>query len=467
MALCGRMFLSELVALMILNKLVSGTLMVLGLFLFAAVSESTAQTSCECVSGQVIVQVAAGNNLASIASQHGLNPTPLSQVGSPAIYLMAIANGQTPTTVAQSLSADARVIFAEVNRKLSNAERPGLAWTQGRSWTIGRSWAIGRSWTIGNTSRFYTRQWFQSRIRLDQAFAAAGTRGRRIDNNQPIVVAVLDTGIDKNHPALADKLVPSSDHWDFVDGDNDPSEVGELRVDSSFGHGTHVAGIIALTAPDAKIMPIRILDRDGSGELWRITAGLIWAANHGADIANLSIGYPEDVRVLHDLLDCIDLGQTATGTTFPEIGTRRLAVSVASGNGGNTNEVFPAAERRDGMLSVAASSDNDRLAPFSSYQNNWVDVTAPGIGIVSTMPGGGYAEWSGTSMAAPVVAGLTALVKARYPTTFGAPHDLLEHVKETSVDKRFNAQPWGDVRLRRVDALCAVTSNTDCPIPSN
>jgi subtilisin family serine protease len=215
-------------------------------------------------------------------------------------------------------------------------------------------------------------------------------------------------------------------------------------------------------------MPLRILDRDGSGELWRITAGLIWAAAHGADVANLSIGYPENTRVLHDLLDCIDVGTTPTGTTFPEIGTGRLAVSVASGNGGNTTMVFPAAETRDGMLSVAASTRYDELAIFSSYERSWVDVTAPGEEIVSALPGGRYGVWSGTSMAAPIVAGVTALVKARYPTNFATPHDLLGRVKETSVDKRFQIlPPWGEVRLHRIDALCAVTNNLACPIPAN
>ena len=75
--------------------------------------------------------------------------------------------------------------------------------------------------------------------------------------------------------------------------------------------------------------------------------------------------------------------------------------------------------------------------------------------------------WSGTSMAAPIVAGITALVKAKFPTTFATPHDLLDRVKETAVDKRFNAQPWGEVRLKRVDALCAITNDLNCPIPVN
>ena len=282
------------------------------------------------------------------------------------------------------------------------------------------------------------------------------------------MVAVLDTGIDLTHPAFAQRLVDPADRWDFVQGDNDPSEVGTLRIDPSYGHGTHVAGIVALTAPDVKIMPLRILDQNGEGELWRITAALIWAANHGADVANLSLGYPEDVRVLHDLLDCLDLGTTPTGTTFPEIATRRLAVAVSSGNGANAVEVFPAAEQRDGMLSVSATTRYDEMALFTSYGRSWVDVGAPGEDIISALPGGRYGMWSGTSMAAPIVAGITALVRARYTAACLTPHNILGHIKETAVKLRWdNTVQWGDVRLNRVDALSSVATAPVCTVPAN
>jgi subtilisin family serine protease len=311
----------------------------------------------------------------------------------------------------------------------------------------------------------YAKQWFARTIRLNEAFAAAGTRGLRKDNGQPVIVAVLDTGIDLNHPAFTGRLVAPADRWDFVDNDNDPSEVGVLRTDPVYGHGTHVAGIVAMMVPDAKIMPIRILNRDGSGELWRITAGLIWAANHGADVVNLSIGYPQNVRLLHDLLRCNEVGESEDGSTFPEL-IRPIAVSVASGNGGGITPVYPAAEARDAMLAVGASTRNDRLAAFSTYDKDWVFVTAPGENIVSALPGSRYGVWSGTSMAAPIVAGLAALLKAQHPgsSPFEKPADIMVRIKNTSVADRYqNLPPWGDVRLNRVDALCAVT-NITCPL---
>jgi thermitase len=222
---------------------------------------------------------------------------------------------------------------------------------------------------------------------------------------------------------------------------------------------------VALTVPDAKIMPLRILDQNGEGELWRITAALIWAANNGADVANLSLGYPNRVRLLKDLLD--DLDGLPTGTQFP-IGTNRLQVAVSSGNGGNTTPIYPAAEQADGMLSVTASTRYDSLALFSTYDRSFVDVSAPGEDIVSALPGGRYGVWSGTSMAAPIVAGIAALVKARYPSTCPTPHEYLDHIQDAAVRiEQGTLPPWNvDIRHFRVDARNAVATPPVCEIPA-
>ena len=91
--------------------------------------------------------------------------------------------------------------------------------------------------------------------------------------NGPVKVAVLDTGVDTNHVALAGRLLPG---WDFVDDDADPSEVGDQQT-GPYGHGTHVAGLIALVAPEAKIIPIRVLDRYGVGNIWVLAEALAFA----------------------------------------------------------------------------------------------------------------------------------------------------------------------------------------------
>jgi subtilisin family serine protease len=260
----------------------------------------------------------------------------------------------------------------------------------------------------------YTEQWAATRIRL--ADAQKINRGTGADG-QPIRIAVLDTGVDVTHPALISHLLPG---YDFVDDDSDPSEVGSLST-GPYGHGTHVAGLIALAAPEAKIIPIRVLDPRGLGNTWVLAEALAFAvdpdgnpATHdGADVINLSLVTPRRTRLLKSLLEgaCDD----NPASDFPIVPNPSLVVVAAAGNTGNYVEQYPAAENVGGLIAVAASTSQDKLASFST-RGSWIAVAAPGQGIVSTVPGGQFATWSGTSMAAPLVAAEAALVHARYPT---------------------------------------------------
>jgi subtilisin family serine protease len=219
-------------------------------------------------------------------------------------------------------------------------------------------------------------------------------------------IAVLDTGVDLTHPALAGHLLPG---FDFVDFDSDPSEVGNLTI-GPYGHGTHVAGIIALVAPEAKIIPVRVLNQQGLGNTWVLAEALAYAVDpdgnpktkDGADVINLSLSTARRTRLLDDLLDRVCSDST-------------LVVVAAAGNTGDFTEEYPAAEGVGGLIAVAASTDTDKLAWFST-RGSWIRVAAPGDGITSTVPGGMYGTWEGTSMAAPFVAGSAALVHARWPT---------------------------------------------------
>ena len=168
--------------------------------------------------------------------------------------------------------------------------------------------------------------------------------------------------------------------------------------------------------------------------------------------------------MLKDLLDACDDGITGSGKRFPEIGTNRLAVVVGAGNGGNNLPIYPAAESLDGPLSVGASTRYDLLSSFSTFNRDWIRIIAPGENIVSALPGGRYGVWSGTSMSAPIVSGVAALVKAKYPTL--TPDEVLNQVKETGVRIDYVPNPTrGRIQTNRVDALCAVMNNLNCLPP--
>jgi subtilisin family serine protease len=231
-----------------------------------------------------------------------------------------------------------------------------------------------------------------------------------------VIVAVVDTGVDADHPDLAGKLL--SGH-NFVAGAVDPN-----NTDDDVGHGTHVAGIAAAISNNtsgvsgvswgARILPVKSLYKDDTGRVlgydtW-IANGITYAADNGAKVINLSVG-----------------GTSASSTITEAIEYaygKGVFVVAAAGNCGDSNysangctsvnqPFYPAASAH--TLAVAATDRLDGHASFST-QATYVDVAAPGASIVSSYVGGGYATLNGTSMAAPYVTGLSALILSRYPS---------------------------------------------------
>ncbi len=220
-------------------------------------------------------------------------------------------------------------------------------------------------------------------------------------HDSSVVVAVVDTGVDLGHPDLKGRIVPGHD---FVDND--------ATAQDENGHGTQVAGIIG-AVPDnnrgvagvvwnARIMPVRVLDADGYGFDDTIAKGIIWAADHGASVINLSLGGPEADSVLQSAVS---------------YATRKGAlVVVAAGNDGTAATQYPAAYSE--AIAVAATDSTGTLTLFSSY-GDWVDVAAPGWNVLSTAlrfrGAPSYIAESGTSFSAPYVSGVAALVRAQHP----------------------------------------------------
>jgi subtilisin family serine protease len=369
------------------------------------------------VPDEVVVKLKSASDLAGVAAQFGLSSTPLDQFGSRPIYRLKIMDGLDAQQKASQLLKDpqSRVSYAEPNYLFSPPE------ANRESWSVGDSY-----YTIGADVYAYKSQWATTTMRL--SVAQGVTRGGGV------TVAVLDTGVELTHPALASRLLPG---FDFVDMDNNPSEVGSQQQ-GPYGHGTYVAGIIALVAPDAKIMPVRVLDAKGVGNVWVLSEALAYAADpdgnpttkDGADIINLSLGTLRRTNLLSSVLTkvCGD-SSTQGDDDFSSIGNRNIVVVAAAGNTGSTTQVYPAAENINGLLAVAASAQDDTLAPFST-RGSWIRILAPGDMIISTVPDGQYGVWRGTSAAAPFITGESALVRAAFPSL--RPSKIISHIVSNS-----------------------------------
>jgi minor extracellular protease Epr len=191
-----------------------------------------------------------------------------------------------------------------------------------------------------------------------------------------------------------------------VDHDDDPTETrdgqdedGDGYVDEAFGHGTHVAGIIHLVAPEARLLAVRVLDDDGVGNLLRVVAGVRWAIQQGAKVINLSLGSLRRSEAVERALEDAE--------------ARGIVVVVSAGNWGSDTPVeFPASS--PSVAAIAAVDAAGDAADFSSYGAN-VALAAPGVAVRSTYPGGDFRLWSGTSMSAPFVAGTCALLAELHP----------------------------------------------------
>jgi subtilisin family serine protease len=223
------------------------------------------------------------------------------------------------------------------------------------------------------------------------------------------IVAIVDTGVDVTHPDLAANAIGGAD---FVDGGTPNDENNPTY------HGTHVAGTAAATdnngigiagvAPDARILPVRVLDSNGFGDSATVASGVQFAATHSANVINLSLGGPPAAN------------DNLMSSAIDVANNRNAVVVAAAGNESNDNDAnatFPCDFPQANLICVAAVNDNGGLSSFSNYGPTTVDLGAPGESILSTLGGGSgdYHFLDGTSMAAPHVSGVAALVRRGAP----------------------------------------------------
>jgi len=275
----------------------------------------------------------------------------------------------------------------------------------------------------------FPSQWGLTKIGAPQAWDV--TTG-----SSDLTIAIVDSGIDLDHPDLGGKIILG---YDYVNGDWHP--------DDDYGHGTHVAGIAAARTNNstgvagvswgAWLMALKVLNAEGTGTYADVASAVTYAADHGAKIINLSLGGDYDSQTLHD---AVIYAHNAG-----------CVLAAATGNDGGSVVMYPAKYAE--ALAVAATGSTDQRAWFSNYGPE-ADVAAPGVGIYSTYFGGGYTSMDGTSMAAPHVAGLVALIWSEYP---GYTNDQVEgRIEMTALD--LGAPGWdpyyGHGRIDAQAALC-------------
>ncbi|MFH0900075.1 MAG: discoidin domain-containing protein [Pseudomonadota bacterium] len=312
---------------------------------------------------------------------------------------------------------------------------------------------------------YYSSLWGMTRIAAPAAWNVTS-------GSSQVIVAVSDTGVDYAHPDLAANMfvnegeVPGNGRdddgngfvddvrgWDFANNDADPRD--------DHGHGTHVSGTIGAVGNNGigvvgvswkvKVLPVKFLGASGSGSLWAGAQSLLYAAKMNAKVVNASWGCACASSYLDD-----------AAQKLAEAGGMLVAAAGNSATDNDRYTFYPAGIPKPNVVAVAAvTPTSDSLAYFSNYGATTVHVAAPGQSILSTLPGGNYASWSGTSMAAPHVSGVVALYYALHPdATFDVVKEKLIATSDPSA-----ALEGKVVANGRINAQNMVIADGDPPAP--
>ncbi|MBW1676218.1 MAG: S8 family serine peptidase [Deltaproteobacteria bacterium] len=330
------------------------------------------------------------------------------------VRVVEVSDDENVTAVIENLSRDPFVKFAEEDRLVPPEE-------------------------ISANDPYYDYAWHLGKIKAPSAWETSMGDG--------VVVAVLDTGVDEDHPDLFGQTVPG---WNIYDDDDDTSDV--------YGHGTRVAGTVAAASDNgigvtsiawhALVMPVRISRPDGYAYISDIAEGITWAADNGAKVANISY----DVSASPTIQNAASYMRESGGV-----------VVVAGGN----REGYRSIEPSPALISVGATDSSDVRALFSAY-GEYLDLVAPGVGIYSTRRGGDYSAASGTSFSSPIVAAVAALVMSVNPALDPAQVDTILRESADDLGDEGDDIYYGSGRVNAAEAVLAAweSSNEDIEAPT-
>ncbi|MFL6213589.1 MAG: S8 family serine peptidase [Blastocatellia bacterium] len=436
-----------------LARLLSAVALALVFFFAAGLMPARAQSGSlpEFIPGEVLVEIKPGASIDAVAARYEMRLK--QRIYGTNFYRLGTPKNKKEAKFRKRLANDPDVLSATLNPVITTPVN-----VFGRS-VIGFP---GDHPTPGQSRAQYLAQQFAGDLVALQA-RSTGTG---------IIVAVIDTGLDRNHPDISnhlwtdpgetpddnidndnDGLTDDVYGWDFYNNNKDTMEHPASTQTTIAGHGTFIAGLITLLAPDVKIMPVRAFSPEGVSDAFTIAEAIKYAVDHGAKIINLSFGTSEASQVMRDAV------------TYAK--GRGVLMIAAVGNEDKGNDAapqFPANWSAD-VMGVAALDANDRKAGFSNFGSN-VSVSALGINLVSAYPLAGsapdYATWSGTSFAAPLATAEAALLLEKAPLQQSV-RDLIES-SAVNIDAR-NPGFINKLGKGRIDPLAALVSIN--PVVSN
>jgi subtilisin family serine protease len=360
----------------------------------------------------------------SVVRQHGLKIEKKLDSSS-GVYVVSVVSGQSPAAVLQALKSNSQVRNVEVNQRLALTKRPASPQQAAKAGRCAPTALVDGKYryTSQNAVAIVCLADAQKQFGGGSAGVHVAVIDTAIDYNHPVLAGVLDAGYDaiQDRPGpvnvnqetspfvdqetspfvdSAGNVVVNQETSPFVDQETSPFVDQETspfvdKIPPGYGHGTMVAGIVHLVAPNVRIVPVRAFDDNGSGAMADVIEAINWAVANGADVINMSFSAPVYSAELDSAI------QNAV---------RNNVICVASvSNSHSTSPVFPAA--LSSVIGVGATDDTDTAASFTDY-GAAVALAAPGVWIYSPYPNNAYAYSNGTSFATPFVAGSAALLKS-------------------------------------------------------